>query len=159
MVVGETSWSHEDDAGKVQIANREKCLDETDAGVTGTNDDDSGILNDLWLGKHPSGGEAESEWSLLFVERVSAAAINLVLDVILLFLLDILGDESLVVPLAVKEMRESSGADVNKLMEDSWDDSLCVNLEVKACLLGQPQELLQHEASRLLEDWVDARVN
>ena len=95
----------------------------------------------------------------MLIEWIPTAAINLILDVVLLLLLDILGDESLVVPLAVKEVGESPGADVDKLMENCWNDSLGVDLKVKACLLGQPQELLQHEAGGLLEDWVDARVD
>lgn len=47
---------------------------------------------------------------------------------------------------------------MHQLMEDSWDDSLSVDLEVEASLLSQSQELLKHKASGLFEDRIDAGV-
>jgi len=63
------------------------------------------------------------------------------------------------IPLSIKEVRESSRSNMNKLVEDCWDNGLSVDLEVHACLLCQSEKLLKHKSSRFLKDWVNTRVN
>mgnify|MGYP003344446544 CR=1 FL=1 len=41
------------------------------------------------------------------------------------------------VPLAVKEVRETTGANMNKFMEDSWNNGLVMDLKVEASISGQ----------------------
>ena len=49
MVVREATWSYQDNAGELQIADGQKGLNEGDAGVTGAYDHNSGILHNLCL--------------------------------------------------------------------------------------------------------------
>lgn len=44
-------------------------------------------------------------------------------------------------------------------MEGRWNDSLCLDLEVKGCLIRESKKLLHKEASTLFEDWVDDGVH
>jgi len=66
---------------------------------------------------------------------------------------------SLVVPLAIEEMRETSSTDMHKLVEDGRDDSRVLNFEVEAGLSREPKDLFHHELGRFFEDRVDDRVN
>ena len=59
------------------------------------------------------------------------------------------------VPLFVQEVRKAARADVDQLVEDRWDDSLSLNLEVERCLVRKAQEFFHQEARALLEDRVD----
>ena len=97
----------------MQIADRQKGLNEGDAGVTGAYDDNSGILYDLCLREHSSCGEAEGERSFLLIQRVSSAAVNSVLDIFLLLLLGVLRVEPFVVPFSIQKVRESSASDMD----------------------------------------------
>lgn len=63
------------------------------------------------------------------------------------------------VPLSIKEMRESSCSDVNKFVENCWDDGFSVYFKVKASLLGESEELLQHKSGGLLKDWIYAGMD
>jgi hypothetical protein len=71
MIVRKASWRNKYDVGELEVTDGKKCLDEGDACITSTNHNDSGILDNLWLREHTSGGEAKSEWCFVFVQRVS----------------------------------------------------------------------------------------
>lgn len=63
------------------------------------------------------------------------------------------------IPLSIKEVGESSRSNMNKLVEDTWNNGLSVDFEVHACLLCQSEKLFKHKSGRFLKDWVNTRVN
>ena len=158
MAVWQATWGDQDDVGKLQVADREECLNEGDACITGSNHNDSGILDDLGLREDSSGGETESEGRLDLVEWITFASINSVLDVLLLLLLCVLRHEPLMVPLSIQEVRESPRPNVDELREYSWNDGIHLDLKVEASLLRQSKQFLQDDSRRLLKDWIDARM-
>jgi hypothetical protein len=56
-------------------------------------------------------------------------------------------------------MRESSASDMDKFMEDSWNDGLSINFEIHASLLSQSQQFFQHKSSRFFKNWVDTGMD
>ena len=82
----------------------------------------------------------------MLIQRVSLATIDSVLDIFLLLLLGILRDEPFMIPFSVQKVRESSASNVDKLMENGWDDCIGLDLKVEAGLLSQSEQLLQHES-------------
>lgn len=67
--------------------------------------------------------------------------------------------ESLVIPLLVQKVWESSGSNVYQLVENSWDDRFSFDFKVEASFLGQSQDLFEHKSCGPLKDGVDTRVN
>lgn len=55
------------------------------------------------------------------------------------------------IPLAVEEVREASGADVDELVEDRGDHCLVMDLKVHARVTTQTHQLLQYEPGGSLE--------
>ena len=108
VVVRQAARSDEDEAGEFQVADGEKGLDEGDTGVTGADYDDSCVLDDLGFREHSPCGEAKGKWRLYLIKRVTEAVVDFVLDVFLLLFASIFRDKSFVVPLTIKEVRESA---------------------------------------------------
>jgi len=67
------------------------------------------------------------------------AAVYLVFDVIFLLSLSVLRNKSLMIPLSVQKVRESSATNVHKVVENSWNDCASSYLKVETGLLCQPQ--------------------
>ena len=63
------------------------------------------------------------------------------------------------IPLTVQKVRESARSNVNQLGENSWNDSLALNFEIKARFSRQTKQFLEHEASTFLKNGVDQRVD
>ena len=82
----------------------------------------------------------------MLIQRVSSAAVDSVLDIFLLLLLGILRDEPFMIPFSVQKVRESSASNVDKLVENGWNDGICLDLKVEAGLLSQSEQLFQHES-------------
>jgi len=63
------------------------------------------------------------------------------------------------IPLSIKEMRETSRANVYKLVENRWNDSCVLDLEVHRGLTAQAQDFLQQKSSAPLKDRIDGAEN
>lgn len=158
-VVREATGSDQNNVGEMQITDGEKSFDERNTRITSSHDHNSGVLHDLCFRQDSSSAEAQCKGWLLFIKRISVAAIYSVFDVFVMLLLSIFGDKSLVIPFSIQEVWESSASHVNEIVENWRNDCLIVDLKVHACLLSQPQQLFQDDSCRFFKDWVDTRVN
>lgn len=141
MVVRKSAWSYENNVCKVQVADRQESLDEGDSCVTGSNDHNSAILDNLWLTQKSLSCETQCEWTLSLILGISVIPVHqsaFVFIVIIFF-----GDVSFMIPLLVKEMRESSASHMNKFMEYLRNDCSVMDLKVQASVSREPKELFE----------------
>ena len=155
----QTTWWDQSDIGELKIANRKQSFNKRYAGIRCTNNYNSRVLENLRLTKQAFGRETKSKWCFIFIKRVSILSIDW--NGWLLLIISILrpGVVSLMIPLSVEEVRESTRTNVNQLVEYCWNHSLGLDLEVERSLVWKSQKFFEKETRALFKDWVDNRVN